>query len=175
MSTASKNTGVNARKFQKVCTILENYDQSPAKMVPILQAIQDEYRYLPESILAYVARVLKISPARVFGVATFYSQFTLEPRGKYVVQICDGTACHVKGAMDIFEVLTDKLELKEGQETTKDLLFTVETVSCVGACGLAPVLTVNGQVHGNIKPDEALDLLEEIKGKHEKKENDNDE
>ncbi len=173
-STAGK-TDVNARKFQKVRRILEKYDRAPAKMVPILQAIQDEYRYLPESILAYVARALKISPARVFGVATFYSQFTLEPRGKYVVQICDGTACHVKGAMDIYEAMTEKLGLKDGQETTNDLLFTVETVSCVGACGLAPVITVNGQVHGNVNPGEALDMLDEIVDNHDIKEANSDE
>ncbi len=161
-----------ARKFQNVCEILDHHDRLPARMVPILQDIQEEYRYLPEEVLTFVATALDVSPARVFGVATFYSQFTLEPRGKYIVQICDGTACHVKGSMDIHEALTDHLGLDEGEETTSDLLFTVETVSCVGACGLAPVLTVNGDVHGELSPEDAVELIESIK--QEEEDNDND-
>ena len=161
-----------ARNFEKVCEILERYDRSPARMVPILQDIQEQYRYLPEEVLTFVATALEVSPARVFGVATFYSQFTLEPRGKYVLQICDGTACHVKGSMDIYDALADHLGLDEEQETTSDLLFTVETVSCLGACGLAPVVTVNGDVHGELTPERAVELVDDIAAKEEAEAND---
>ena len=119
-----------------------------------------------------MATALEVSPARVFGVATFYSQFTLEPRGKYVLQICDGTACHVKGSMDIYDALADHLGLDEEQETTSDLLFTVETVSCLGACGLAPVVTVNGDVHGELTPERAVELVDDIAAKEEAEAND---
>jgi NADH-quinone oxidoreductase subunit E len=172
MTPATATACETARKFKSVCEILERHDRSPARMVPILQDIQKEYRYLPEEVLTFVATALGVSPARVFGVATFYSQFTLEPRGKYVVQICDGTACHVKGSMNLHEALTDHLGLEEGEETTADLLFTVETVSCLGACGLAPVMTVNGEVHGEITPEDAVEIVEAIT---EKEENDTDE
>lgn len=161
-----------ARKFQKVCEILDRHKRLPARMVPILQDIQEEYRYLPEEVLTFVATALDVSPARVFGVATFYSQFTLEPRGKYIIQICDGTACHVKGSMGLHDALTEHLGLKDGEETTSDLLFTVETVSCVGACGLAPVMTVNGDVHGELAPEDAVEIVENIKQKEENNDND---
>jgi len=172
MTESTTAPAEKARKFQNVCEILEQHDRSPARMVPILQDIQKEYRYLPEEVLTFVATALGVSPARVFGVATFYSQFTLEPRGKYVLQICDGTACHVKGSMDIYEALAERLNLEEGQETTSDLLFTVETVSCVGACGLAPVLTINGEVHGGLTPERAVALVDEISAKEEEETDD---
>lgn len=160
-------TNEKARKFKSVCAILDRHNRLPARLVPILQEIQKEYRYLPEEVLTFVATALGVSPARVFGVATFYSQFTLHPRGKYIIQICDGTACHVKGSMDIYDALRGHLSLKEGEETTSDLLFTVEKVSCVGACGLAPVMTINGDVHGELTPENAVKLVEEIKQSEE--------
>lgn len=172
MTQSTATADETARKFKNVCEILERHDRSPARMVPILQDIQKEYRYLPEEVLTFVATALGVSAARVFGVATFYSQFTLEPRGKYVIQICDGTACHVKGSMDIHEALADHLGLDEGVETTSDLLFTVETVSCLGACGLAPVMTVNGDVHGELKPQDAVAIVQEITEKEEAENND---
>jgi len=113
------------RKFEKVCEIVDQNDRSAARLIPILQAVQSEYRYLPEEILTYIATSLGISPASVFGVATFYSLFTMKPKGKYIIRICDGTACHVKGSMNLYEALRNKLTLKEGADSTPDMLFTL--------------------------------------------------
>jgi NADH-quinone oxidoreductase subunit E len=145
-----------------VLRILEAFQRDKTKLVPILQAVQEEYRYLPEEVMTFVATNLGISPARVYGVATFYSHFALEPKGKYVVRVCDGTACHVKGASDLVEALEAKLSLGKGRKTTPDLLFTLETVSCLGACGLAPAMVVNEDIHGQISPQRACAVLDQI-------------
>lgn len=150
------------RQFEKVCQILDRYDRDPVKLIPILQEVQHEYRYLPEEVLIYVATSLGLPPARVYGVATFYAHFALEPKGKFIVRLCDGTACHVKKSIPILEALKKKLGLDEKQTTTPDMLFTVETVSCLGACGLAPVMLINEDVHGQVTPDSAVKLVEEI-------------
>ena len=150
------------RKFERVFDILENNGRNPARLIPILQGVQQEYRYLPEEILTVVATALGLSPAKVFGVATFYSHFTLEPKGKYLIRICDGTACHVKRSEDLLQALRDKLGLRPGSDTTADLLFTVETVSCLGACGLAPAVVVNDDVHGQMTPEKACALLDDL-------------
>ena len=155
-------TGTATRKLQKVCDILARYDYQPGKLITILQEVQEEYRYLPEEILTFVATSLHLPPARVFGVATFYAHFTLEPRGKYIIRLCDGTACHVKGSMDILDRLRQHLGLTDEQTTTPDMLFTVETVSCLGACGLAPVVVVNDKVYGQVTPAKAVELVESI-------------
>jgi NADH-quinone oxidoreductase subunit E len=154
---------VMLRKFEKVCAIIEKYDNDPTKLIPILQEVQLEYRYLPEEVMTFVATTLGLSPAKVFGVASFYAHFALEPKGKYVVRLCDGTACHVKGSEGILTALYKKLGLDEKNPTTQDMLFTVETVSCLGACGLAPVLVINEQVYGQVTPEKAVSLIMEIK------------
>lgn len=150
------------RKFEKVCTILDNHGRQPARLIPILQAVQEEYRYLPQEVLTYVATALDVPPAKVFGVATFYAHFALEPKGKYVVRLCDGTACHVKRSIPILEAVRNRLGLKAKQATTPDMLFTVETVACLGACGLAPVMVINDEVHGQVTPEIGVKLVEEI-------------
>lgn len=150
------------RKFGRVCEIIEQYNGDSSKLVPILQAVQEEYRYLPEDVIYYVATSLKIPPAQVYGVATFYSHFALAPKGKYVVKICDGTACHVKKSIPILDALVKRLSLGEDKMTSDDMLFTVETVSCLGACGLAPVLTINDEVHGLMTPETTVALIDEI-------------
>ena len=150
------------RKFGKVCEILDAHDRNPDQLVPILQAIQAEYRYLPEPVLAYVATALEVPPARVFGVATFYAHFALKPKGKYVVHVCDGTACHVKDSEGLLSAMRGHLGLRQGQNTTEDLLFTVETVSCLGACGLAPVMVVNERVYGQMTPEKCVEVLNGI-------------
>jgi NADH-quinone oxidoreductase subunit E len=109
-----------------------------------------------------VATSLDVPPARVFGVATFYAHFALEPKGKHVIRLCDGTACHVKRSLPVLEALRQKLGTSEKQKTSSDMLFTVETVACLGACGLAPVVVIDEQVHGGITPDRALALVDEI-------------
>ena len=135
--------------------------------MPILQAVQEEYRYLPEEVLTYVATALDVSPARVFGVATFYSHFAITPKGKHLVRLCDGTACHVKDSVPILEAIRKRLKLVGKQNTTDDLLFTVETVACLGACGLAPVVVVDDQVHGQMTPESGVKLVEEIIAKEQ--------
>jgi len=116
-------------------------------------------------VLTLVATSLGLPPARVFGVATFYSHFTLKPKGKYTFRLCDGTACHVRGSVSILEALYKRLGLDAKRNTTPDMLFTVETVSCLGACGLAPVVVVNDDVHGLMNPQKALQLVDDILAK----------
>jgi NADH-quinone oxidoreductase subunit E len=111
-----------------------------------------------------VATSLGIPPARVYGVATFYAHFALEPKGKYVIHVCDGTACHVKDSEKLLGAVRKRLGLAAGQNTTPDLLFTVKTVSCLGACGLAPVMVVNDTVHGQMTPDACVAVIDEIAG-----------
>lgn len=151
-----------ARKFEQVCQILDKHRRDPAKLIPILQDVQKVYRYLPEEVQAYIATGLGLSPAKVYGVASFYANFSLEPKGKYVVHVCDGTACHVKGSGRIKEALYKKLSLSAEKKTTADMLFTVEAVSCLGACGLAPVMTINDKVYGQVTPEMAAALIDEI-------------
>lgn len=150
------------RKFEYVFEIVERNGRNPSRLIPILQAVQEQYRYLPEEILTLVATALGLSPAKVFGVATFYSHFTLAPRGKYCIRICDGTACHVKRSDGLLDALREKLRLREGASTTADLLFTLETVSCLGACGLAPVIVINDEVYGQMTPAKAVALVDDI-------------
>jgi NADH-quinone oxidoreductase subunit E len=150
------------RKFERVCEIVDQNGRNAARLIPILQEVQAEYRYLPEEILTFVATSLGISPARVFGVVTFYSLFTLKPKGKYLVRVCNGTACHVKNSMWLHDALREKMNLKPGKDTTSDMLFTVETVNCLGACGLAPAMVVNEEVYGQLTPEKAIAIIDEI-------------
>jgi NADH-quinone oxidoreductase subunit E len=150
------------RKFEKVCEIIDDNQRSAARLIPILQAVQSEYRYLPEEILTFVATSLGISPARVFGVATFYSLFTLKPKGKYIIRVCNGTACHVKGSMGLYGTVVKKLGLNGEQDSTPDMLFTVETVNCLGACGLSPAMVINDEVYGQLTPNKVSDIIDEI-------------
>jgi NADH-quinone oxidoreductase subunit E len=150
-------------KFEQVCDILDRYERKPGNLIAILQEIQEAYSYLPEDIMTYVATALEISPGSVFGVATFYSHFTLAPKGKYVIKVCDGTACHVRKSADIIKTLQNELGLSEQKKTSDDLIFTLETVACLGACGLAPVVVVNEDVYGSMNPDKTRALLQKIK------------
>ncbi len=157
----------NYGKFDKVCQILEENGRDKAKLIPILQAVQDVYRYLPEEILAFIASSLNISPARVYGVATFFSHFTLKPKGKHIIKVCDGTACHVKKSTLLIDALKTKLNLKTTEMTTKDMLFTVEAVSCLGACGLAPVMLIDNDVYGQVTPEKLSKIIDDIIKKEE--------
>lgn len=145
---------------ERVHKIIDQHGRDPHRLIPILQAIQDELRYLPREVLAAVAHNLGIPAARVYGVATFYTHFALSPRGKHLIRICDGTACHVRGSTELIDALRAELELDAGQKTTPDMLFTLETVSCLGACGLAPVMVMNEDVHGLLHPEEAVAFIQ---------------
>ena len=125
---------------------IEKYGNKESSLIAVLQAAQEAYRYLPKEIFPYLSEKLKLSEAKIYGVATFYENFSLEPKGKYVLKVCDGTACHVRHSTDVLDYLRKELGLSATKKTTDDRLFTVETVACLGACGLAPVITVNGHV-----------------------------
>lgn len=149
--------------FDAVCEVLDKYNKDASKLIPILQDIQAQYNYLPEDIMTFVSTALGISSSTVYGVATFYAHFTLEPKGKYVIKVCDGTACHVKKSDLLLDVLEKELGLNRYKMTTDDKLFTLETVACLGACGLAPVLVINDKVHGLMTAESTMALLNEIK------------
>lgn len=152
----------NNELYRKIDAIVENHkDNKP--IVAILQDVQEEYRYIPREAFDYLAEKLDVSLAKLFSIATFYENFSLTPKGKYVIKICDGTACHVRKSIPILNALKKELNLADGEKTTEDLLFTVETVSCLGACGLAPVLTVNDKVYPAMTPEKAIELLQELK------------
>ncbi len=166
-SNSAVNEVSTSRTFAKVNEIVERHGKDSRALIPILQEVQEEYRYLPTEILAYVATVLGISPARVYGVTTFYSQFSTSPKGKYVIQVCDGTACHVRGSNPIIEAIEKILGMTEENRTTDDLLFTLETVSCLGACGLAPVVVINEKVYGEVDVDRMSGILEDLRSREE--------
>jgi len=150
-------------KFETVCAVLEKHKCDPHLLITILQEIQSAYSYLPEDVMTYVATALNIPSGMVFGVATFYSHFTLEPKGKYVIKVCDGTACHVRKSTEIIKTLEKELGLSQEKKTSDDMLFTLETVACVGACGLAPVIVVNEDVHGGMTKEKTIELLKQIR------------
>ena len=151
------------RRFDRVVEILEANRRDPARLIPVLQQVQEFYRYLPEEVLTFIATSLALPPSHVFGVATFYAHFTLVPKGKHLCKLCDGTACHVRGSEHILSALQQELKLSDTKHTTDDMRFTVETVSCLGACGLAPVLVIDDKVYGNTTPEEAVRLFREVK------------
>ena len=149
--------------FSVVDSILATNGTEQRAIISVLQDIQEHYRYLPQEVFPYLAEKMGMSEAGIYSIATFYENFSLEPKGKYVIKVCDGTACHVRKSIPILERLRKELGLSETKKTTDDRLFTVETVSCLGACGLAPVLTVNDVVHAEMTPDKASALLKELK------------
>jgi len=143
--------------------IVMKYGSNQSSIITILQEIQGKYRYLPEEVLEYIANTMDISASRIYGIATFYENFSLKPKGKYIIKICDGTACHVRKSIPILNTLHKELSLSNEKHTTDDLIFTVETVSCLGACGLAPVITINDKVYGKVTPESTVELLNKLR------------
>lgn len=146
---------------QEVTRILKRYGNDPTDIIAILQDVQQTYRYLPKDAMETLATKLDIPLSRVYHLATFFRAFSLEPRGKHELHVCMGTACHVRGAPRILDALERGLKVKAG-ETTKDLQYTLETVNCVGACALGPVVVVDGQSKGKLNPQRAERLLKQI-------------
>lgn len=138
--------------------VLKRYTTEEKYLIPILQDAQDEYGYLPEDVLKEIACNLDLSLSQVYGVVTFYSQFHLEPRGENIIRVCTGTACHVRGGAEVLNQLKQELSIDSG-ETTDDLTFTLETVACIGACGLAPVIMVNDDTYGRMTAQKVSDVL----------------
>ena len=153
--------------YKKADEAIEKYGRKAASLIPIMQDIQAEYRYLPGELLTYVAQEIGVTEAKAYSVATFYENFSFEAKGKYIIKVCDGTACHVRKSMPVKEAMMKELGLSHKKHTTDDMLFTVETVSCLGACGLAPTLTVNGEVHPKMTPEKAVELIEELRGENQ--------
>ncbi len=152
---------IENRIKQEVKEIMTPYKEEKDNLIPILNDIQEKYGYIPKVAQMEVSQYLKIPMAEIFGVITFYSRFTLEPKGKYNISVCLGTACFVKGSQAILDRLKERLKLEEGK-TSEDGKFSIDTTRCVGACGIAPVFTVNDEVYGNAtvkKLDEVLDKL----------------
>ena len=149
--------------YNKTDEIIEHYGKDARSLIPIMQDIQAEYKYLSPEVLERIAEKLDVGVAKVYSVATFYENFSLEAKGKYIIKVCDGTACHVRKSQPIYTAIREYLELEGKQKTSADGLFTLETVACLGACGLAPVVTVNDKVHSKMTPELAIELLEELK------------
>lgn len=140
--------------------VLEQNMQDPENLIMILQDISAKYNYLPREVLKYVVERLNVSMSLIYSAATFYKAFSLTPRGKYIINVCLGTACHVRGAEKIKESLEERLNIHEG-ETTEDLKFTLETVRCLGCCALGPVITVNETYYGGLDRGKALKIIEQ--------------
>lgn len=159
---------LDSKIYEKTDEIIKSHGGGKESLIPVMQDIQTELNYLPPELLKYVAEKIGITEAKAFSVATFYKNFSFEPKGKYVIKVCDGTACHVRKGHDILERIYSDLGLSKDKVTTDDMLFTIEIVSCLGACGLAPVMTINEEVHPAMTPDAASALLKEIREKEGK-------
>ena len=155
------------KELTRANEIIETYGCDQSNLIAIMQEIQAEYKYLSEDTLTLIAEKLGVSTAKVYSVATFYENFSLEAKGKYIIKVCAGTACHVRKSQPIYDAIHDYLGLTGKKKTSADGMFTLETVACLGACGLAPVMTIDGEVHSKMTPEAALALLEEIRKKED--------
>jgi NADH:ubiquinone oxidoreductase subunit E/NAD-dependent dihydropyrimidine dehydrogenase PreA subunit len=153
---------LNEDDLKKVTAIVKEYREQKGNLMPILREINREYNYLPGELLLYISEELDIPISEIYNIATFYNAFYLEPRGKHIINICIGTACHVKGAPGIIEAFQNELNIDIG-ETTDDMNFTLETARCFGCCGLAPVITIDQKVHGQMKRADVPKILKQYK------------
>lgn len=142
--------------------VLEKYGKNPGNLITILQKAQEIYGYLPTDVIYKVAEQTGSTPAKVMGVATFYTQFRLKPVGKYLIMLCKGTACHVNGADRIETALSEELGISDG-ETTDDGLFSIKNVACLGCCSLSPVMMINDETYGSLTPEKAVGIIRELK------------
>lgn len=149
------NTEVDLKRVEE---IIKNWSSKESFLIEILQDIQDEYNYLPREALAHISSILKVPLSRIYHIATFYKAFSLEPKGKYLISVCMGTACHVKGGPRILDAFCRELGIQPG-ETTRDRKFTVDSVRCLGCCGLAAVVTVNDDLYGQVTPGKVKQIL----------------
>ena len=149
--------------FGQAEAVLQNLgDVAPGDLIPLLQQLQDAYGYLPREVLLEVSQRTDIPVSRMYGVATFYEQFHLTPRGRHTVRVCRGTACHVREGHEVIEAFIEELGVDDG-ETTEDMLFTLETVACLGACALAPVVVIGDMYHGKMTPRKVKTLIKKIR------------
>lgn len=156
---------MNEVQYAQTMQIIDTHGRDPASLIAILQDVQAENSYLSQENMELIARELGIAVSKVYGVATFFENFSLEAKGKHLIKVCNGTACHVRKSQPIYDAVRAYLRLSGKRKTSDDGLFTLETVACLGACGLAPAMTIDGEVHAKMDPDRALALLEEIRAK----------
>lgn len=147
---------------KKLNSILNEYIESDGNIISLLQDIQETFGYIPENIVGWFSKKLDIPKSRFFGVVTFYSQFHLKPRGKNIITICCGTACHVKGSERLFESIRRELNLAEGEDTTADKKFTVEKLACIGTCSMAPAVVVNQKIYGKMSADKLIKAVKAV-------------
>jgi len=150
--------------IEKTERILKKYDYNGSKIIQVLTEIQQEYNYLPRENLEYISRRLKLALSKIYSIATFYAAFSLNPRGKHLITVCSGTACFVRGVSDVLQRLEDRLGIKAGF-TTADNMFTLETVNCLGACALAPIVVVDGEYYGQTTIQKVDTLLDKYREK----------
>lgn len=148
--------------LDQVDSIIEPYLGKKEMVIPVMQKVQEHFGYLPRPAVEQVSRRMHIPLSRLYGVATFYAQFKMKPRGRYIIRVCKGTACHIQGSPKISERIEDILGIESG-ETTDDLRFTLEEVACIGACALAPVIMINDDPHGRLSPDKIEKILDNYK------------
>lgn len=149
--------------FGFIDSVLQKYDCDKTRVIAIMQEIQNEYKFLPKYALKYVAEKVDESEAELYGVATFYENFSMNEKGKYIIKVCNGTACHVRKSDDVQEAIYAATGLTPEDHISSDGLFTIERVACLGACSLAPVCTVNGVVHASMTPEKAHALIQELR------------
>ena len=149
--------------FGFIDSVLQKYDCDKTRVIAIMQEIQNEYNFLPKDALKYVAEKVDESEAELYGVATFYENFSMNEKGKYIIKVCNGTACHVRKSDDVQEAIYAATGLTPEDHISSDGLFTIERVACLGACSLAPVCTVNGVVHASMTPEKAHALIQELR------------
>lgn len=147
-------------KQERLQNLLKNYKGQKGALIPVLQEAQNIYGYLSKEVMQEISGELKIPLSKIFGVATFYAQFHLKPRGRNIVRVCLGTACHVRGGAKILEAVQNHLGIDQG-DTTDDLRYTLETVACLGCCGLAPVMMINDDTHGRLTPDKVAGIIDQ--------------
>lgn len=153
--------------LSRIVDIVQHYKKDKGSLITILQKVQEVYKYVPIEAVEYIARETEIKPAKIYGVLTFYTQFRMNPIGENLIMLCQGTACHVNGSQRIEETIIDELGIKDG-ETTKDGLFTLINVACLGCCSLSPVMMINGDTFGNLTPSSVKQILDDIKTKEPK-------
>ncbi len=143
-------------------TILSKFPEGRGNLIGILHEVQNHFRYLPEAELRYISKKINIPITQIYSVAKFYNRFTLSPKGENEISVCMGTACHVKGSEKLMNELKERLQIKKG-ETTDDMLYSLEEVRCIGACGLAPAVVINQDTHGHVKPKKISKILNKYK------------
>jgi NADH-quinone oxidoreductase subunit E len=156
----AKDTLTKADVQEKLHEIFANHSGSQQELIPILQETQEQFRYLPAAAMREISRFLRIPESTVYGVSTFYAQFKLTPLGRRIIRVCRGTACHVRGATKVLAEMEKQLGIKAG-ETTEDMEYTLETVACIGACALAPTMTIDKETHGKMTPKKVAEVLGE--------------